>query len=163
MGPTGSSISMHNNKKILICGEHIANTSLIAISAALQHNNYLTYIYSLADYLKNDIRAVAQQVIPCQDVISELTKLNLNEFDHIIAAGSNKLLQQLKPYNATAHIASPMQCMMKEICGSCLQKHQANGEEFYIFSCRQNWQNTYSLDINNLQSRQEQNKIVKKI
>jgi hypothetical protein len=38
---------------------------------------------------------------------------------------------------AIASINSPMQCMMKEICAQCLQRHKdpATGKERVVFSC----------------------------
>ena len=68
----------------------------------------------------------------------------------IIAIGSDRMMAAvaaarhgvLKPYLNPAHIAigsinSPMQCMMKEICAQCLQKHidPETGEETYVYSC----------------------------
>ena len=38
---------------------------------------------------------------------------------------------------AFASINSPMQCMMKEICAQCLQKHtdRVTNEVSYVYSC----------------------------
>ena len=40
-------------------------------------------------------------------------------------------------HRAIASINSPMQCMMKEICAQCLQRHNdpATGTETVVFSC----------------------------
>ena len=76
--------------------------------------------------------------------------IGLGEVDRIIAIGSQRMMaavararsQQLRPYLKPHHAAigsinSPMQCMMKEICGSCLQPltDPATGETVYVFSC----------------------------
>jgi hypothetical protein len=45
---------------------------------------------------------------------------------------------QFKPsHQAIASINSPMQCMMKEICAQCMQRHidPETGAESYVFSC----------------------------
>ena len=49
--------------------------------------------------------------------------------DRMMAAVGMARHNQLKPYLRTNHFAigsinSPMQCMMKEICGQCLQPHK---------------------------------------
>ncbi len=74
----------------------------------------------------------------------------LSEVDRIIAIGSDRMMAavaeartgRLAPYLKPGHVAigsinSPMQCMMKEICGQCLQLHRdtATGREKVVFSC----------------------------
>ena len=76
--------------------------------------------------------------------------IGLGDVDRIIAIGSQRIMaavararsQQLRPYLKPHHAAigsinSPMQCMMKEICGSCLQplSDPATGQTVYVFSC----------------------------
>lgn len=40
-------------------------------------------------------------------------------------------------HHAIGSINSPMQCMMKEICGQCIQQHRdpKTGEVQYVYSC----------------------------
>ena len=74
----------------------------------------------------------------------------LGDVDRIIAIGSHRMMAavararahelrpHLRPGNvAVASVNSPMQCMMKEICGSCLQPliDPATGARVYVFSC----------------------------
>jgi NAD(P)H-flavin reductase len=74
----------------------------------------------------------------------------LQKIGHIIAIGSDSMMQAvaaarhgvLHPHLNPNHVAigsinSPMQCMMKEICAQCLQKHidPASGKESYVYSC----------------------------
>ena len=76
----------------------------------------------------------------------------LDSCNHLIAIGSDRMMEAvqqarhavLKPYLKPDHIGiasinSPMQCMMKEICGQCLQKHRdpESGKESIIYSCFQ--------------------------
>ena len=70
--------------------------------------------------------------------------------DRIIAIGSDRMMAAVKaarltvldPYLKEDHVAiasinSPMQCMMKEVCGQCLQRHvdPVTGREEFVFSC----------------------------
>ena len=74
----------------------------------------------------------------------------LDTVDRIIAIGSDRMMAAVKgardgvlrPHLKRQHVAiasinSPMQCMMKEVCAQCLQKHvdPATGQETIIFSC----------------------------
>src|SRR5207237_8548435 len=74
----------------------------------------------------------------------------LEAVDRIIAIGSDGMMNAvaqarraaLKRYfrpdhRAIASINSPMQCMMKEICAQCLQRHYdpASGTGTAVFSC----------------------------
>ncbi|MFZ5556471.1 MAG: FAD-dependent oxidoreductase [Pseudomonadota bacterium] len=74
----------------------------------------------------------------------------LGEVDRIIAIGSDRMMAavararhgELKPHLRPGHVAvgsinSPMQCMMKEVCGQCLQlqRDPVTGAESVVFSC----------------------------
>jgi hypothetical protein len=74
----------------------------------------------------------------------------------------------LKPYlnscKAIASINSPMQCMMKEICAQCLQKHKTlDGEEYYVYSCFNQDQDMDLVDFAHLKSRLGQNSLSEKL
>ena len=76
--------------------------------------------------------------------------VRLDQADRIIAIGSDRMMaavararhDTLRPFLRPDHVAvgsinSPMQCMMKEICGQCLQLHRdpQTGAESVVFSC----------------------------
>ena len=76
----------------------------------------------------------------------------------------------LAPYIKPGHVAiasinSPMQCMMKEICAQCLQKHvdPATGREEFIFSCFNQDQEMDRVDFPNLNARLRQNTVQEKL
>jgi NADPH-dependent glutamate synthase beta subunit-like oxidoreductase/NAD(P)H-flavin reductase len=102
----------------------------------------------------------------------------LENVDRIIAIGSDKMMaavayarhNSLKPYFKNTHVAigsinSPMQCMMKEICGQCIQRHidVVSGEESYVYSCFNQDQELDSVDFNHLNSRLTQNSLQEKV
>jgi hypothetical protein len=66
---------------------------------------------------------------------------------------------------AIASINSPMQCMMKEICAQCLQKHvdPSTGKETIIFSCSNQDQPQDVVDWKNLAARLRQNTVQEKL
>ena len=61
----------------------------------------------------------------------------------------------------TYSINSPMQCMMKGICGQCIQK--TNDEQGYIFSCECQDQNAVNINFKSLNNRLSQNSLFEKI
>src|SRR6185437_7334690 len=92
--------------------------------------------------------------------------------DRIIAIGSDGMMRavaearaaRLAPYfrpghRAIASINSPMQCMMKEICAQCLQRHfdPATGTETIVFSCANQDQDLDRVDFPTLRRRLSQN------
>ena len=102
----------------------------------------------------------------------------LAEIDRIICIGSNqmmaavnniindKLSNQCKPGVQTiASINSPMQCMLKEICAQCLQKHidDDTGLETYVFSCLNQDQCMQKVDFEFLNQRLKQNSLQEKL
>jgi NADPH-dependent glutamate synthase beta subunit-like oxidoreductase/NAD(P)H-flavin reductase len=104
--------------------------------------------------------------------------VNLKDVDRIIAIGSDRMMNgvkearynSLQPYLKLQHTAigsinSPMQCMMKEVCAQCLQRHvnPHTGEEFFVFSCFNQDQNLDFVDFKNLNDRLRANSIQEKL
>ena len=102
----------------------------------------------------------------------------LAKIDRIICIGSDRLMDAvakarqtlLKPFLKTDHVAigsinSPMQCMMKEICAQCLQRHvdPKTGQEKIVFSCVNQDQLLDEVDFNNLNDRLRQNSVQEKL
>ena len=102
----------------------------------------------------------------------------LDTIDRIIAIGSDRMMAAVKaarhgvlaPHLKKDHVGiasinSPMQCMMKEVCAQCLQKHvdPATGRETIIFSCFNQDQDLDSVDFNNLRARLRQNTVLEKL
>jgi NAD(P)H-flavin reductase len=102
----------------------------------------------------------------------------LNTVDRIIAIGSDRMMAAVKaarhgalaPYLKPEHVGiasinSPMQCMMKEVCAQCLQKHvdPKTGKESIIFTCFNQDQEMDRVDFPNLAARLRQNTVQEKL
>jgi NAD(P)H-flavin reductase/NADPH-dependent glutamate synthase beta subunit-like oxidoreductase len=102
----------------------------------------------------------------------------LSGVDRIIAIGSDRMMAAVKaarhgvlaPHLKPGHVGiasinSPMQCMMKEVCAQCLQKHvdPATGRETIIFSCFNQDQEMDRVDFPNLAARLRQNTVQEKL
>jgi NADPH-dependent glutamate synthase beta subunit-like oxidoreductase/NAD(P)H-flavin reductase len=102
----------------------------------------------------------------------------LDTVDRIIAIGSDRMMAAVKaarhgvlaPHLKPGHVSiasinSPMQCMMKEVCAQCLQKHvdPATGKETIIFSCFNQDQDMDRVDFPNLAARLRQNTVQEKL
>lgn len=99
----------------------------------------------------------------------------LSQVDRIIAIGSDRMMAAvkearhtvLKSYLKKDHVAvgsinSSMQCMMKEVCAQCLQKHvdPKTGEETKpVFSCFNQDQCLDEVDFANLNERLQMNRL----
>jgi NADPH-dependent glutamate synthase beta subunit-like oxidoreductase/NAD(P)H-flavin reductase len=66
---------------------------------------------------------------------------------------------------AIASINSPMQCMMKAICGQCLQeqRNKETGEVSYVFSCMTQDQNLDCVSFGSLTERLSQNRLTEQL
>ncbi|QKX01370.1 oxidoreductase [Wolbachia endosymbiont of Cruorifilaria tuberocauda] len=106
------------------------------------------------------------------------TVINLGNIDKIIVIGSDKMMKAvnearktvLMPYLKCSHVAissvnSPMQCMMKEICAQCVQRHinTETGKESFIYSCSNQDQNMEFVDFDFLSERLMQNSLQEKL
>ena len=98
--------------------------------------------------------------------------------DRVMAIGSDRMMAAvaaarstvLSPYLEPRHrgigsINSPMQCMMKEVCGQCLQPHvdPASGGRSYVFSCFNQDQPLDDVDFPALDARLRQNSVQEKL
>src|SRR4029453_10138372 len=99
-------------------------------------------------------------------------RLALEKVSRIIAIGSDRMMNAVRlarhgalaPYLNPRHVGigsinSPMQCMMKEVCAQCLQRHvdPVTGREEFIFSCYNQDQDLDRVDFANLQARLRRN------
>ncbi|HEX7191369.1 MAG TPA: FAD-dependent oxidoreductase, partial [Thermoanaerobaculia bacterium] len=103
---------------------------------------------------------------------------SLKDVTRIIAIGSDGMMRAVKearhgvlaPYLNPSHVGigsinSPMQCMMKQVCAQCLQRHvdPATGKESFVFSCFNQDQPLDEVDFVNLRARLRQNTVLEKM
>ena len=120
-------------------------------------------------------------VAPMIDVLRRYSQGQLNtifpigDVERVIVIGSDGLMACVcgfflktvrllcKPsLRVIASINSPMQCMMKGICGQCIQRHvdPISGEESFIFSCITQDQDADHVDWKGLRQRLQQNQLL---
>jgi len=105
-------------------------------------------------------------------------EIDLRTVNRLIAIGSDGMMRAVKdarhgvlaPYLDAQHVGigsinSPMQCMMKQVCAQCLQRHvdPITGKETFVFSCFNQDQPLDSVDFTNLRARLRQNTVVEKM
>jgi NADPH-dependent glutamate synthase beta subunit-like oxidoreductase/NAD(P)H-flavin reductase len=105
--------------------------------------------------------------------------IDLKEVERIIAIGSDRMMAAvakarhdvLAPYLSTHHVGiasinSPMQCMMKEVCAQCLQKHRdpvTGATKEIVFSCFNQDQLMDEMDWAHLAARLRQSTVAEKL
>jgi NAD(P)H-flavin reductase len=101
----------------------------------------------------------------------------LQEINYLITVGSTNLISSVKdalasqlkeilrPQCAIVSVNSPMQCMMKEICGQCLQVNidPQTKQETLVYSCAKQDQDLNAIDIDILRTRLSMNSLSEKI
>jgi NADPH-dependent glutamate synthase beta subunit-like oxidoreductase/NAD(P)H-flavin reductase len=103
---------------------------------------------------------------------------SLSKVSRIIAIGSDRMMNAVRearhgvlaPHLDPKHVGiasinSPMQCMMKEVCAQCLQKHvdPVTKKETIIFSCFNQDQLIDHVDFKNLNARLRANTVQEKL
>ena len=103
---------------------------------------------------------------------------DLKPVQRIIAIGSDGMMRAVKDarhgvlasFLDPAHVGigsinSPMQCMMKQVCAQCLQRHTdpVSGKESFVFSCFNQDQKLDEVDFINLRARLRQNTVLEKL
>ncbi|MEO8348150.1 MAG: FAD-dependent oxidoreductase, partial [Acidobacteriota bacterium] len=107
------------------------------------------------------------------------TPIRLSDVDRLIAIGSDRMMAAvararhgvLAPHLKAGHVGigsinSPMQCMMKEVCAQCLQRHvdpETGREKEIVFSCFNQDQPLDEMDWDNLAARLRQNTVSEKL
>jgi len=119
-------------------------------------------VQAMLAYAKGEL---GRQIVPLRTV------------DRLIVIGSDRMMKAVKdarhgvllPYLKPAHTAvgsinSPMQCMMKEICAQCLQRHvdPKTGKESFVFSCFNQDQHLDDVDFTHLNARLRANTVLEK-
>jgi NADPH-dependent glutamate synthase beta subunit-like oxidoreductase/NAD(P)H-flavin reductase len=103
---------------------------------------------------------------------------DLRDVDRMIVIGSDRMMAAVKqarravlaPHLKPSHVGvgsinSPMQCMMKEVCAQCLQRHvnPQTGAESFVFSCFNQDQLLDEVDFKNLNDRLRANTVQEKL
>ncbi len=95
---------------------------------------------------------------------------DFSPINRIIAASDSKILESIKNIKdkifgedipLIVSLNSPMQCMMKGICGQCIQK--VTDQQQYIFTCSCQEQDAKVVDFEGLQNRLQQNSLHEKL
>ncbi|MEO8381200.1 MAG: FAD-dependent oxidoreductase [Acidobacteriota bacterium] len=109
---------------------------------------------------------------------SEARTFDLRDAKRLIAIGSDGMMRAVRdarhgvlaPFLDPEHagigsINSPMQCMMKQVCAQCLQRHvdPVTGKESFVFSCFNQDQHLDVVDFTNLRARLRQNTVLEKL
>ncbi|MCC8462614.1 MAG: FAD-dependent oxidoreductase [Rickettsia endosymbiont of Ecitomorpha arachnoides] len=145
MGPTGSPLEVPQNKKIVIVDSEVGNIGLLKV---LKENNNEVIFVTYPDIKIRKLVSVDIVIINASpDIIEELQSLKNEIF------GENTEL--------IVSVNSSMQCMMKGICGQCIQK--VKGEQKYIFACICQNQKAEIIDFKSLKTRLRQNFLQEKI
>jgi NADPH-dependent glutamate synthase beta subunit-like oxidoreductase/NAD(P)H-flavin reductase len=103
---------------------------------------------------------------------------SLAEADRVLAIGSDAMMNAVRNARrgvlatslgrakvALGSINSPMQCMMKEVCGQCLQRQvdPVTGRERYVYSCFEQDQPLDAVDFDFLRQRLKQSSAHEKL
>jgi len=120
-------------------------------------------VQSMLAYAKGELGAT---IAP----LSAASRMIVIGSDRMMAAVGRARHEALAPYLKADHIGigsinSPMQCMMKEVCAQCLQRHvdPKTGKESFVFSCFNQDQELDCVDWSHLAARLRQNTVQEKI
>ena len=192
MGPSGEPTQIVQNQNVLLIGGGRGNQPLTALAKLFQKNGCKVWFFAGYES-KADIANYAKMQKSCHQLFiatkqpSEFfygTSLDLvkNYFsqekapaiNHILTIGNNYMMSEVvdlrknlaslkQAKTAVVSLNSPMQCMLKGVCGQCLQKkHTKNGVE-YFFACASQDQNLDTFDFSQLHSRCKQNSVLEKL
>jgi NADPH-dependent glutamate synthase beta subunit-like oxidoreductase/NAD(P)H-flavin reductase len=122
-------------------------------------------------YLGNIVEAI-------KDYAGKAQEFDLSQITHGIVIGSDGMMAAVQKalnvglkdffapnFHCVVSVNSPMQCMMKEICAQCLQRHidPQTGEESFVFSCVNQDQNIFNVDFKCLKERLGQNHLQERL
>ena len=159
MGPTGSRSNIPKSQTVILIGEGMRNMALLPIAKELKKQGkkilffaiyeksedvfytdkikelaYETHILILSS-LDNKISGIIN------DIITKIKTITPSKKAYILCYVKSEMLLKIKKYGQElfenyqfiSNILAPMQCMMKGICGQCIQK--IDDKKGYIYSC----------------------------
>ena len=119
-------------------------------------------IQAMVAYAEGQLGA---QTVPLKDVTRIIAIGSDGMMNAVRVARHGVLAPHLNPKHVgIGSINSPMQCMMKEVCAQCLQRHvdPETGREEFVFSCYNQDQELDRVDFANLRGRLRQNSVQEK-
>ena len=192
MGPSGEPTSIVKNQNVLLIGGGRGNQPLTALAKLFQNNGCKVWFFAgyeseadIANYTKMQ-KSCHQLFIATKQpskffcgssldlVINYFSQQNNLKINHILTVGNNYLMDEVaklrknldslkQAQTAVVSLNSPMQCMLKGVCGQCLQKkYTKNGAE-YFFACASQDQNLDTFDFTQLHHRCKQNSVLEKL
>ncbi len=182
IGPAGQPLPLYKKKSVCLIGHGVNQSILVCYANQLQDLGcHVTYVSSFTDpdddifELDNKIAADEYHKIienDLQGLQNKLENMDFLRFDHVLVAAIapvlktirgvlEPLLREKDPSRVTAMALTSMQCMMKEICAQCLQRHENpdTGEVSYVYSCDHQLQPLKLVDMSFLERRLQQNPI----
>jgi NADPH-dependent glutamate synthase beta subunit-like oxidoreductase/NAD(P)H-flavin reductase len=173
-----------NNNKVIYFAAYRSSSDIYKMDVLESETDQVIWSYESGERI---ISRREQDLSYKGNVIEAMYAYNSNELgnklvdfknvDRIIAIGSDRMMRavkearhtifknQLKEHVAIGSINSSMQCMMKEICAQCLQRHvdPLTGEESFVFSCFNQDQLLDKVDFQNLHQRLRTNSVLEKL
>ncbi|MGX6960057.1 MAG: FAD-dependent oxidoreductase [Rickettsia endosymbiont of Pentastiridius leporinus] len=144
MGPTGAPIEIPKNKKIVVI-DSFANKSLIK---ALKENNNEVMFFT---YPEIKVQKLTSTNIVFVNALPEIAQELQGLRGEIFGENTEIIVS----------VNSSMQCMMKGICGQCIQK--VEDERNYVFACSCQNQKIEIVNLKSLKTRLLQNALQEKV
>lgn len=186
MGPTGSKTYIPKSQNVILIGEGIRNMALLPIAQKLKNQGSKVIFFSVYNNVNDifyidKIKAAAGEVYifilsgnskddkNINNFINKVSKVKTSTNAYLIAYVTYKTLEEIKRYEQqlfkdsefVCGILAPMQCMMKGICGQCIQK--VDNDKGYIFSCTSQEYDIKKFNPKLLAKRLEQNSLLEKL
>ncbi len=172
----GQALKARQNKVIYFAGyktagsrfkpEQIEAASDIVVWCCEESPGFVPQRKDDRSYVGNVVAAMLQH----KDLLADASRLICIGSDRMMAAVAQARHKELKPHLRADHFAigsinSPMQCMMKEICAQCIQRHidPITGKEEIVFSCFNQDQELDKVDWKCLNDRLRQNSVQEKL
>jgi NAD(P)H-flavin reductase len=186
MGPTGSKTYIPTSQNVILIGEGIRNIALLPIAQELKNQGSKVTFFSVYNqqndiFYREKIKAATDEAYTfilsnnsdgnknINNLINKINETKMSKNAYIIAYVTNKMLEEIKRYEQqlfkdsefVCGILAPMQCMMKGICGQCIQK--VDNDKGYIFSCASQEYDIKKFEPKLLAKRLKQNSLLEKL
>ena len=144
------------------------------VNHELMKNNSDELIISVENNHNSEANFFAGNVV---DALIDYFKNSHEKIDRVFVIGNDELMDQvaqLRTQNiikefaeakyAISSLNAPMQCMLKGVCGQCLQKRiLKNGKVEYYYACASQDQPSDEVDFQHLHNRCKQNSLLEKM
>lgn len=167
MGPTGQAFLCSSQDSILMISQGFSSLLMKQLEGGFSQNGARVFHLSSGGHVETLARDLRTLPVALSVITTLLVTMGPGEDLRGLQVYYQEVLRHLlsTKHRALMWVQPPMQCMMKGMCGQCLQhlKNPDTQEEMYVFGCSSSFENFSHIYVANMKNRLAHNALMEKL